>query len=235
MNIRLKWLAFDVYATLVDRENGGPRGFAEILKKYGCTNDPYEFFQEWHKATVRTYRGQFMKYKDAGLIGLIEMYSKYRINGNPEKDILVFFESMKNWAPFPDVKPVLSKLKKQFKLAAITNMDTDLFEKTPIGITFDVVVTSEMAKAYKPHPKIYQYALKKMRCKPQQILFVGTAPWADIVGAKLAGLKVAWINRSSPSVFQSGLDPWTPRPDYEFKDLYGLQDLLEGGSKNENA
>lgn len=227
ISYRPKWLAFDVYATLVNREEGGVRAFSEILRKHGDASSPAEIFQEWHRATIRTYRSRFMKYKQAALRGLTEVYSTHGIQGEPRADLQIFFDSMERWEAFSDVKPVLSKLGKRFGLAAVTNMDTDLFERTKIGIKFDVAVTSEMARAYKPHPRVFRYALRKMGCTSREVLCVGTTPWADIVGARLSGLRVAWINRRSPSCFQGQeLDPWTPRPDFEFKDLHGLLSLF---------
>jgi len=226
-SLQPKWLAFDVYATLVNREDGGVKAFAGILRKHGSTLSPAEVFQEWHRATIRTYRSRFMKYRKAALRGLLEIYSRYGIQGEPGEDLLSLFNSIETWKRFPDVKPVLSRLAERFRLAAVTNMDTNLFERTRIGVMFDVVVTSEMARAYKPHPRIYRYSLMRMGCKAREALFVGTTPWADIVGAKLSGLRVVWINRRSPSCFEGQLlDSWTPRPDYEFKDLYGLLSLL---------
>jgi putative hydrolase of the HAD superfamily len=123
---------------------------------------------------------------------------------------------------------VLTKLKSRFKLAIVTNMDTDLFCSTRLPIEFDGAVTSEMAGVYKPHPGIFDYALKAFPCERSELLWVGTAIWADVVGARLAGLPVVWIKRPmGMSVGAMELAAWDPVPDFQFEGLRGLLDLLE--------
>jgi 2-haloacid dehalogenase len=82
-------------------------------------------------------------------------------------------------------------------------------------------MTAEIAQAYKPSERIFRLGLERLGLPISSVLHVAISPWADIEGAKPVGLKVAWINRNHDE-----LGPWTPRPDYEFSDLTGLQMLL---------
>jgi 2-haloalkanoic acid dehalogenase type II len=223
-----KWIAFDVYTTLVDREEGASIAFDKIAKKNGIKKDGYDLFEEWHNEVIRIYRSskKFVSWKKSGRIAIKRLFKRYNVKGNVS-DIEILYESFKDWKPYNDVKPILKKLKEYgYKLAAVTNMDTDLLQKTNIGIDFDLAVTSEMAKAYKPNPKIFKYAIKKMNCSKNDLLWVGTSPWADIQGAKIFGLRMVWINRKKIRERWMRLNPWDPLPDYEFEDLHGLLKLL---------
>ena len=224
---RPAWIAFDVYATLINREEGGAKAFREILEKNSAGHlNPTEMLNEWHHAVVRAYRTRFITWKEAGRNAMGELSRRHQVN-LPANDAEILYQSMAGWPTQPDVVPVLSELRKQHKIAVVTNMDTDLFERTKIGVPLDAAITSEMAKAYKPHPAIFEHALRTFGCAREEVLWVGTTPWADVVGARLAGLTVVWIKRQMRnSVGPLQIAPWEPLPDYEFDDLYGLQKLL---------
>ncbi len=143
------------------------------------------------------------------------------------RDIKILYESFKDWKSYEDVAPVLTELRRHScKLAVVTNMDTDLFNNTRLGVNLDLAVTSEMARAYKPNPRIFEYAIGRMGCAKEELLWVGTSPWADIQGARIFGLKVVWIRRKKMKEGWMRLNPWDPLPDYEFDDLFGLRRLL---------
>jgi len=221
------WIAFDVYATLINREAGGAQAFQWILEKNGAGHlNPTEMLNAWHHAVVRAYRTRFLTWKEAGQKAMGELSLRHGIT-LPASDAEILYQSMAGWPTHPDVVPVLSALRREYKIAVVTNMDTDLFQRTNIGVPLDAAITSEMAKAYKPHPAIFDYALRTFACPAEDVLWVGTTPWADVIGARLAGLSVVWIRRQMRnSVGPLQIAPWEPLPDYEFDDLYGLQRLL---------
>ncbi len=77
-----KWIAFDVYATLIDREEGASRAFREILRKNGAEHlNSMEAFNLWHYAVIRKYRTRFVSWKEAGREALGEVFSRLGING----------------------------------------------------------------------------------------------------------------------------------------------------------
>jgi len=90
------------------------------------------------------------------------------------------------------------------------------------GLAFKYVMTSEIAKAYKPNPKIFLEALKLLRCNSKEVLFVGDSQQDDIVGAKNVGLSTVWVNRRKEK-----LEEGIPKPDYEIEDLTNLLGILD--------
>ena len=56
---------------------------------------------------------------------------------------------------------------------------------------FDLVLTYDDIRCKKPNKKGFLKAVKMLKLKPEEILFVGDIPHKDVLGAKNAGLKTA--------------------------------------------
>ena len=66
----------------------------------------------------------------------------------------------------------------------------------------DVLVTSQQVSWKKPNPRIFHYACKLASVEPREAAHVGDDPYADVIGAKTAGLyaiqKLTINNKASP-------------------------------------
>lgn len=98
--------------------------------------------------------------------------------------------------PWPGVEPLLQDLKKTHRLGIVTNCSERLGHAAAarIGVEFDVVVTSERAGFYKPHPAPYELALAELGLGPKQALFVSGSGF-DLIGTARVGLDTYWHNR----------------------------------------
>lgn len=97
---------------------------------------------------------------------------------------------------FPEVIPALESLQTDFRLIAVTNGNASL-EKIGIDHLFDDFVTAASAGAAKPAQQIFDVAVSAGGATPSTTLHVGDHPHYDVDGARAAGLRTAWINRSS--------------------------------------
>jgi putative hydrolase of the HAD superfamily len=83
------------------------------------------------------------------------------------------------------------------KLGIITDGDPvkqwEKILRTEIEDYFDAVLISDFVGVKKPHPKIFQKALKKFGVKPHEALMVGDRLYSDIYGAKNAGMVTVWF------------------------------------------
>jgi FMN phosphatase YigB (HAD superfamily) len=108
-------------------------------------------------------------------------------------------------------------------VALLSNADDDFLlpclERN--GIAFETVVSSESARVYKPHEAIFHGLAAELGLKPAEIMYVGDSHFADVLGAKHAGLRVAWLNREGHA-----LPDGVPQPDLELRSLSELVDLL---------
>jgi len=96
---------------------------------------------------------------------------------------------------FPDVLPALETLSVHFSLVAVTNGNADL-QRIGIRQLFHDVVTAVDVGAAKPAPPIFLEAVNRAGVGAEETLHVGDNPEIDIVGAREAGLRTAWINRA---------------------------------------
>lgn len=123
-----------------------------------------------------------------------------------------------NLKPFPEVEEVLRELKKSYKLVVLSNGDRDQLKKATrvMKVPFDLIVSAEMSRAYKPSPRIYSMALKLLKLKSSKVLHVA-GNQNDVLGAGSAGLKTVWVNRKKEQLDESGR-----KPDYETVDFKEL-------------
>ena len=102
---------------------------------------------------------------------------------------------------FPDTVNVLQYLtEKNYQLHMITNG----FEKTQhlklktsgIDGFFQEVITSEGSNSLKPHPEIFDYALKRTGAEKKESMMIGDTPAVDILGARQSGIDQVYVNHT---------------------------------------
>jgi len=83
------------------------------------------------------------------------------------------------------------------------------------------VITAEQARAYKPTPPIFYYALRRLGCDKSDILHVAQGFNYDMMPAHGLGWERVWINRNGRPGNQDDYGPYQ-----ELTDLTGLPALL---------
>lgn len=111
-------------------------------------------------------------------------------------DAFNVFDAVRNDVDiFPEVIPALEAMGEQFKLIAVTNGNANL-ESIGIRHLFDDVITAAMAGAAKPAPVVFDMAVIAGGASKKETLHVGDHPLYDVDGARAAGLRTAWVNRT---------------------------------------
>jgi putative hydrolase of the HAD superfamily len=91
-----------------------------------------------------------------------------------------------------DVRNALAELKQAgYLMAVLSNRDkpfVELLQNHNIGQFFDFSVAAGEVNAYKPAPGLFEHALKIAGMTAQQAIYVGDNYFADVVGARRAGL-----------------------------------------------
>ncbi len=128
---------------------------------------------------------------------------------------------------FPEVPDVLHRLKARgLRLAILSNgtpaMLDALVKNAKLDDLFEAVLSVEEVGAFKPHPKVYQLALDRLRLPAEAISFQSSNAW-DAYAASAFGMKVVWCNRSDqPPERLPG------KPDRVIRSLAELPDLIAG-------
>jgi HAD superfamily hydrolase (TIGR01662 family) len=97
-----------------------------------------------------------------------------------------------------DVRNVLPQLKQAgYILAVLSNRDkpfTQLLEDHRIGEFFDFSIAAGEVNTYKPDPGLFEHAIQKAGILVQESIYVGDNYFADVVGARRAGLTPVLID-----------------------------------------
>ena len=139
---------------------------------------------------------------------------------------------------FPEARRVVDGLNRRLPVALLSNADDNFL--MPVlqrnGLVFPVTLSSERARAYKPHQSIFEKLSEGIGVPRERILYVGDSMLADVTGSKNAGLQAAWVNRKGkPPLEQMAAkasgEASQPRrdlrePDIEIESLDALVDML---------
>jgi putative hydrolase of the HAD superfamily len=117
------------------------------------------------------------------------------------KEILVRWFDHADCTTYPDTKESLARLRQMgLKLGLIsTAYEEDInaiFERASLEKSlFDIIVGANTTKKEKPHPDVFKYALRKLKVKPEETLFVGDHIDNDYRGATKVGIRALLIQR----------------------------------------
>ena len=125
----------------------------------------------------------------------------------------VFYEARQKVDLYDDVLPVLSELKNNYILAALTNGNAHI-SKTGLSDYFDFQVSAADVQASKPDPAMFVTAMKMASVSPQHTIHVGDHPLHDIQGGRNAGIDTVWLKR-----FAQTWNRGEPEPDQQFDNL----------------
>jgi putative hydrolase of the HAD superfamily len=108
----------------------------------------------------------------------------------------------------PGSSQLLETLHEQVKIGIVTNNVTDeqisKLQHLCLSQYLDVLVTTESTAYIKPDPAIFHVALKKLGCRAEEVVMVGDAWKADVLGAHAAGIRAIWLNREGRTCPEPG-------------------------------
>ena len=92
-----------------------------------------------------------------------------------------------------DVRRTLPQLKQEgYILAVISNRDKpflDVLQEHGIDEFFDFSLAAGEVNSFKPEPGVFEHALRRANLSPNEAVYVGDNYYADVVGARRAGLQ----------------------------------------------
>lgn len=216
-------ITFDCYGTLIDWETGIHDALKQSLKNLKLTKPEesrlFDLYVEEEKRIeaeqpYRTYRNVLAEAFNAAAKKIGKTIPKGR------SDLLA--EQLPKWRPFSDTNPALERLARMHKLGILSNVDDDLLAGTlkHFTVPFDLIVTAEQVRSYKPHVKHFQEARKSIG-PDRGWLHVAASLYHDIEPASRLGIEAVWVNRKN-EVKGKMFEKWKVR---EVKDLTELASL----------
>jgi 2-haloacid dehalogenase len=217
---------FDCYGTLIDWE-GGLGCFLYDLAIRNGDSTPLNgrmLRERWEAFQFEQIHGPYQTYETI-LAESLRLFCKergYEWQNQFGGDLA---RSMRSWQPFHDTKPALDVVRATgLRLAIISNTDRAIIEHSlkHLEVPFDGVVTAEDCGAYKPSMTVFEQALDRVGVPAEQIIHVAFGFKYDLGPAQALGFKTAWVNRNAEPT------PGPTVPDYEWRDLWDLAELVEG-------
>jgi len=120
---------------------------------------------------------------------------------------------------YADTITALAAMARHVPLVSISNGTADL-DRIGLHGHFRFSVSASEVGVAKPDSSIFLHACERLGVAPQHVLHVGDDPLADVLGARKAGLRSAWINRNGASWLEHAA------PDLVIHDLTALSDWL---------
>jgi 2-haloacid dehalogenase len=98
--------------------------------------------------------------------------------------------------PWPDSAPGLSRLKKKFIIGPLSNGNVALLTNLAKfgGLDWDVILSTELYKAYKPQPQTYLGVCESLDLSPEEVMMCA-AHNNDLAAARKAGLMTGFFAR----------------------------------------
>ncbi|RKT08692.1 putative hydrolase of the HAD superfamily [Streptomyces sp. 1114.5] len=107
------------------------------------------------------------------------------------------------WAAFPDAAPVLAALAPVYRLGVVSNSSVGHQRRKldAVGLLghFEdaVLVCSDEFGQAKPAPGIFRAGCERLGLAPHEVAYVGDNYDLDALGARDAGLRAFWLDRSA--------------------------------------
>jgi 2-haloacid dehalogenase len=193
-------VTFDCYGTLVDWQTG----FGALLAPI-AGDRLTDMLRAYHACERQVERElPHRAYKDVLATALVRAAAAIG-RDLPEPDARTLSRSWGAMRLFEDVETLLAELRRRgFRLAVLTNCDDDLFEEThqAFRAPFDLFVTAERVRAYKPEPWHFRAFEQITSVSRHDWVHVACSWYHDIAPAQTLGIKRVWLDRE-----RTGEDP----------------------------
>jgi 2-haloacid dehalogenase len=196
-------LTFDVFGTVVDWRGTVSREVAALSRRHGVAVDSDTFADSWRglyqpaMAEVREGRAPWSRLDDLHRRSLDQLLPQFGLDFLLEEtervDLNLVWHRLDPW---PDAVAGLTRLKRRFILATLSNGNVRLMVDMArhAGLPWDAVLGAEVAKAYKPLPAAYLTAADLLCLPPARCLMVA-AHYYDLVAARSHGFRTCYVRR----------------------------------------
>ena len=172
----IEWVFFDVGSTIIDEHIAYEHRMKDIADLANTTySSVYVTAMEFHK---QNKKGDL---ETAKLLG-VDLTKWHK-----EDEVL-----------YSDAYECLEILSGRYKIGIIANQSLgtkDRLEQHGILQYIDLVIASAEEGVAKPDKKIFEIALERGNCKPNNAVMIGDRIDNDIIPAKLLGMHTIWIKQ----------------------------------------
>jgi len=201
------FVTFDVYGTLIDWETGIYEAFAKEAARDDFEIDRAQLIPLFHEISREIEGGSYELYAEVLRRTAIEIAKRLEWSLEPSRSGFLP-DSVQRWAPFRETNTQLQKLSKKYKLGLLSNIDDKLLGQTRrhIATDFDLVVTAQQVRSYKPEPAHFTECARRVGGKRGWV-HVAASYYHDVVPCIKARVPVIWVNRTKEKLETSQKKP----------------------------
>jgi 2-haloacid dehalogenase len=199
----VKALVFDTFGTVVDWRSSVTQQVQELATRKGLKIDAVKFADTWRAGyqpamnRVRTGELPWTKLDRLHRMILDKLLVDFGIGGRlSESEVDALNHAWHRLRPWPDSVSGLTRLKKKFIIAPLSNGNISLMTELAKfgGLPWDCILGAELARHYKPDREVYQSAADFLDLKLDEVMMVA-AHLGDLGAAKGVGLRTAFVTR----------------------------------------
>ena len=199
-------LTFDVFGTVVDWRTSIAREGRAFGERHGIETDWFRFADDWRglyqpsMSRVRDGERPWTRLDDLHRESLRELLGRLGVTvgdgGVSDADVDEFNRAWHRLDPWPDVVEGLTRLKKRYILATLSNGNVALLVNMAkrAGLAWDAVLGAEVARRYKPQPEAYLATAELLGLAPGECMMVA-AHNDDLRAARSLGFRTAFVRR----------------------------------------
>jgi len=221
-------LAFDVFGTVVDWHGT----IAREVDALGLGLSGSEFANEWRAgyapAMDRVRKGElgWTRIDDLHRLILDELLARHGLDRLGEDARRALNQVWHRLDPWPDTVAGLERLRGRFTICTLSNGNLSLLADMAkhAGIRWDLILSAEVFRHYKPDPEAYLGVCDVFSIEPERMMLVA-AHRSDLRAAAACGCQTAYIER--PLEHGPGVAKDTSRDpafDMHARDLLDLAD-----------
>lgn len=198
---RPEWLTFDCYGTLIQWDEGLQAVAAKILGTKGQHSvDANRLIDVYDRHEHRLEQTPpHRSFRQLSTLGLQLALEELGLPSSAE-DSQQLAGAIPQMPPFPEVLDALAGLKAMgFKLCIVSNTDDDIIagNVAQLGGHIDRVITAQQAGAYKPDPRLFDYAHQQLGVRRDEVVHICASPHLDHAAARDMQFRCVWVDRGT--------------------------------------
>ncbi len=196
----ITFVTFDVYGTLIDWEEGAYQAFRKEADRDDFTIDKDELIPLFLQHQREVMGGSYELYAEVLRRTAVAVAKDLGWNLEPSRAQFLP-DSVMRWRPFKESMPALKKVAAKKSAGLVSNVDDKLLGQTRrhFGLDFDLVVTAQQVRSYKPDPAHFKECERRMGTKKGWV-HVASSYYHDVEPCIGLKVPVIWVNRKGETL-----------------------------------
>ena len=219
----MRAVLFDTFGTVVDWRSGIAAAVREFAARHALSLDPGGFADDWrsrYQPSMKRVRSGERPFVSLDTLHMENLEAVLGARGLvpgafPPDDLDCLNRAWHFLPPWPDSVAGIGQVKRDFIVGPLSNGNTALLVDMAkaAGLPWDLILGSDVTRAYKPAPEAYLGQAAMLGLEPGEVM-LAAAHNGDLAAARKAGLATAFIAR--PTEYGPGQESdRTPSRDWD--------------------